>query len=215
MSISRERITESDVLPPRHEGLKGVKFWLTLSSLSPLFILLPAKYKEVCALTAQGSWGNRFCASPWSGVIVWSTIVLIFVGIPFLVLILRETISKRDNDSAIITIDSSEDKRDHLIAYLFAVFLPLYQTNANSWPTLLALLFSIGFVIWIFYFLNSYYVNPYFAMRGYRTFLVTPQHRTQLGTRSEPVVLLSKRRHVRADDRIRVLRLGEGVYLED
>lgn len=201
--------------PPSREGLKGVKFWLTLSSLSPLFILLPAKYQEVCSLAAKGSKVATFCGQAWAGSAIWVGLVAIFVGVPLAVLAIRQSVAKRDNDVVNVTVESAEDRRDHLIAYLFAVFLPLYQTSADTWPALLALAFSVVFVIWLFYFLNSYYVNPYFALRGYRTFQIGLERRAQSGTRSEPVILLSRRRDVRAGDRIRALRIGEGVYLED
>src|SRR5258706_7458265 len=97
------------------EGLKIARFLMVLASISPLFIfwaiqgnsLLPDRY----FLTA--------CAA--------------LVVSPNVFLWLRFRTARRLQERREIVVGKTEDHRDHLLVYLFAMLLPFYTVNANTW----------------------------------------------------------------------------------
>lgn len=198
----------------RPQNLRFVRFLLTLSSLSPLFVLLPLKYQEACNVFPAGPI-HELCGWSWLGVVLWLCVFAFLVLLPLLLLRGRIAAARRTHDQDRLIIETAADKREHLVAYLFAVFLPLYQTGADAGPALIALGLSIFFVIWLFNYLNAYHVNPYFALQGYRMFQITTPAHAQQGFRSDPAILITKRYHIPARTEIVALMLADGVYLED
>lgn len=195
------------------EGLKSARLLMVIASLSPLFLLLPLKYEDICKGFKSYEIVESMCQKDPHGIIVYISFVLIFIILPHVALIIRKKQAVQDTD--LLKIKSAEDRREHLLAYLFAVFLPLYQTDASSFPKLIALVISICFIIWIFFKLNIYYVNPYFTFRGYHIFLVRTQYTGVAGEDPRPAILLTLKSTIKPDDEIRAMRLSATVYIDD
>jgi len=179
----------------RNEGLKVARFMMVLSSLSPLFILWAVR--GIPALPDLYLW----------------TACAILVILPNAVLLSRVKIAKTRGDVVTLTVDHADDHRDHLLVYLFAMLLPLYDLNFGERRDLFAAIIAVSFIVFLFYNLHMYYMNLAFAFLGYRVFTVYPSTDGGL-SRVDKVVLLTWRPYFRPSQEVDALRISNSVYFE-
>lgn len=176
-----------------HDGQTLIKLILVLACMSPLFILMAIK---------------------GVGIIPWEIYFPIFLGlaiIPNLFLIIRIQISKRANDRKRIQITAYTDNREHLITYIFALLIPLFQTNVTTEPDLYAALCALIFIIYIFMHMDLYYMNFFFALFGYRVLSIKPDATSRF---SVSHVLITKRWSIPNNLDITPLRLTDFLLFE-
>lgn len=180
----------------RGEGLKAARFLMVLSSISPLFIL-------------WGIRGNELIPDRY-----FLTFCSIMVVMPNGFLWLRLQTARRLREKREIAVGRSEDHREHLLVYLFAMLLPFYSADLASWRTFGATLAALGFVVFLFWHLNLHYLNLLFAVLGYRVFTVLPPEDNNALTTKASLVLITRRVLVRSGDRLSVYRISDTVYME-
>ena len=124
---------------PHAEGLKLARFIMVLSSMSPLFIL----------------WGIR--GTNLIPALYFVTGCLVMAVLPTAFLLFRELLAKRQNDIRSLVIGRTEDHRGHVLVYLFAILLPFYRQNVDSWREFSALVAALVFIVFLFWHLNYHY----------------------------------------------------------
>ena len=95
------------------EGLKVARLLMVLSSISPLFILWAIRGSSLIS----DRYFLTFCA--------------LMVIIPNAFLWLRIMIAKKLQERRELIVGTSEDHREHLLVYLFAMLLPFYMENLD------------------------------------------------------------------------------------
>ena len=182
--------------PHQNQGLKFVRLMMVLGSLSPLFILWAIRGNNL----VPDRFFLPFCA--------------LMIVVPNAVLWQRENTAKKLKEKREIVVGKAEDHRDYLLVYLFTMLLPLYAVDLVTWRDFAAEFAALGFIIFLFWHLNLYYLNILFAMRGYRIFTVYPPTDDNPITGKESQVLITRRVTVSPGDRLVVYRLSDTVYLE-
>jgi hypothetical protein len=180
----------------KNEGFLTVRFFMVLSSMTPLFIL----------------WGIRGikCVPD-----IWLWVVCgLLVVIPNFVLWLRYHIAKKEDDSRSITIIHQENNKDHLLVYLFAMLIPLYQTGLNGERDLIAAIVALLFVVFLFLHMNLHYMNIFFAIKNYHVHTIIDNSDVGYACKERYMILLSKKHHLEKDKRIQAYRLSNSVYVE-
>jgi hypothetical protein len=180
----------------RREGLGFIRFMMVLSSISPLFILWAIRGNTL----VSDKYFLLFCS--------------IMVIVPNIFLGLRIWTTRKLQEKRDLVVGKTEDHRDHLLVYLFAMLLPIYAVNFNSWRELSAALAAVGFIVFLFWHLNLHYMNLIFAILGYRVFSVFPQDNTNPLSGRDNFVLISRRTDVQMGERLTVYRISDTVYLE-
>jgi hypothetical protein len=178
------------------EGLKLARLMMVLSGLSPLFILWAIK-------------GNKML-SDRNLVIICAVMVVV----PNVFLWLRIRTAKQNDDRRTLIIGKAEDHRDHLLVYLFAMLLPFYPMDATSWRDVAALLTALSFVVFLFWHLNLHYMNIWYAIRGYRVFVVSPPQESNPVSGRASFVLITTRTEVFSGESIEAYRLSDTLYFE-
>lgn len=116
----------------QHEGLGFARLLMVLSSMTPLFIL----------------WGVRGVASiPDQWVIL---ICSLFVVVPNLILWARWHTARIRKDIKMLTVGEADDHREHLLVYLFAMLIPLYDANLESARDTAATIIAFVFIVFLF-----------------------------------------------------------------
>lgn len=175
----------------QRETLGLTRLMLVVSGLSPLYIL----------------WMLRGMRPIPDTYLIGGGVTLVIVSYAFLWG--RICRAKRQNDRKELTIASPTDHREHLLTYLVAVMLPLYDANLGSFREALAGLGAFLFVVFIFWHMQLHYINPVFAVLDYRIFSFEGP-----GS-AAPLVLITRKHSVRSLSNIRALRLSNTVYLDD
>lgn len=148
------------------------------------------------------------------GIIPWEVYFPTFLGlaiIPNIFLIIRIIIAKRTNDRKRIQVISYTDNREHLVTYIFALLLPLFQTNVATESDLYAALCALIFIVYIFMHMDLYYMNFFFALFGYRVLSIKPDAASRF---SVSHVLITKRRAMPNSLDITPLRLTDFLLFE-
>ena len=130
------------------EGLRFVRLIMVVSSFSPLFVL----------------WAIRGISLIRDLYFVPACMFLVLA--PVGLLWLRMRTAKAEDDQQFLKAGVSEDQRSHLLSYLFASLLPLYQDEIASFRHLAAVIFALFVIIFIFWKLNLHYINLLFLIRG-------------------------------------------------
>jgi hypothetical protein len=181
------------------EDLGIARFLMVLASFWPLFVL----------------WGIKGTSPNVVRHDIWALICAGFVIVPNLALYLRYRLAKHDNDIRTMSVVSAKDQREHVIVYLFAVLLPLFDANQNTSWDLAALVFALVVVVGVFYHLNLHYLNLAFSFRGLRYYtVVTEVLGKGLKPERELVVVLSRRADLRAGEEVSAVRISNTVLLE-
>ena len=115
------------------EGLGFARFVLVLSSLSPLFLLW--------AIRGTGGLDDRYWVPLCAGAFILPT--------AFLWLQIRR--ARRVQNRLTVMVSEARDQREHLLVYLFAMMIPLYDANLGGWRDLVAVLVAFLFVVFVFW----------------------------------------------------------------
>jgi hypothetical protein len=134
------------------EGLSGVRFILVWSSLSPVFLL----------------WAIRGVDKIPDE--IWVPTCLILFLLPTLLLWGFFELAKHRKNDKTITVQSAKDQREHLLTYLFAMLIPLFDAGLGGYRDLIAVFVTLLFVLFLFWHMQLHYMNLFFAMGGYRIF---------------------------------------------
>ncbi len=144
------------MIAARKEGLGLGRFLMVLSSISPLL------------RCGQSGAPNSF------RIVFFASCCAFLIIIPNAYIFVRLWVSKRNNERRPVIVGKSEDHRDHLLVYLFAMLLPFYTTSLNDWREFSATIVAVSFIVFLFWNLNLHYMNVLFAVLGYRIFTVFP-----------------------------------------
>lgn len=171
-----------------------VKLILVIACMSPLFILMAIK---------------------GIGIIPWEIYFPIFLGlaiIPNAILWIRIFVATRQNDRKQIQVSGYTDNREHLLTYIFAMLIPLFQTSSATESDLYALLCAFTFIVYVFLHMELYYMNFFFAFFGYRVLSIKPDPAS--GIFSVSHVLITRRKIFLPNQNITPLRLTDFLLFE-
>jgi hypothetical protein len=117
----------------------------------------------------------------------------------------RIKIAKKNNDKKTLYVKGglSRDK-DYIFTYLLIVFLLFFILPDSNIREILAFVFAIAMVLFIFWNMNVLYMNPIFTILGYNVYII--------GGDSD-IVLLSKRNVINSEKLI-AHRISDTVYIE-
>jgi hypothetical protein len=169
---------------------------MVLSSISPLFIL----------------WGIR--GNCLIGDCYFIGFCLLIVVAPNAFLWLRIRAAKRHQDKRELTVGKAEDHRDHILVYLFAMLLPFYAVDLETWRLLATSVTAIAFIVFLFWHLNLHYMNVLFASLGFRVFTIYPPTDRNPLTGAASYAVITRRVRLLAGERLIAYRLSDTVYLE-
>ena len=178
------------------EGLKILRLFMVLSSISPLFIL----------------WAIRGTNLIPDSAFVGACVVLALFPTSFL--LLRIALAKKHNDVRNLVVGHAEDHRSHVLTYLFAILLPFYRQSVDAWRDLAAMLVALIFIIFLFWSLNLHYMNLILALRGYRIYTVQPPDSMNPLSGRTPYTLITWRGVLPSGQTVTGLRISNTVYLE-
>lgn len=183
-------------LPIESEGLKAARLLMVLGSISPVFILWAIR-------------GNQLIPDPW-----FVGFCFLMVVIPNCFLWLRIFTAKKQSDKRELAVGTADDHRDHILVYLFAMLLPFYSVDICTWRDFSATIAALGFIVFLFWYLNLHYMNLIFAACGFRVFTVYPRAGNNPLASKEPFVVITRRVNLTSGDRLIVYRISNTVYLE-
>ena len=186
----------SDVIPNPREGLGFARLVMVLSSLAPLFILWAIR-------------GNHLVPDSY---FIGACVFLALLPSAFLCWRIQTAI--KDNDTRNLTAGATEDHRGHVLVYLFAMLLPLYGLEIESYRDLAAVSVALALIVCLFWRLNLHYMNIFFAFAGYQVFTISPPNDDNPYTGRESYVLITRRRGLVPGERFLAYRLSNTVYLE-
>lgn len=176
------------------QSLFIARLLIVMGSMAPLFFLWLFKDPDTIVL-------------PY-----FRTILASLILIPNIILCLRIIYSIKDKESSPITIMSSDNQKDHLLTYLFALLIPFYQADFSNYYGIISSFLVVLLLVFLFLHLNLHYVNILFAIFGYRVYTITPNEK--LNRSADSVVLLTKRVRLNIDDRITAFRISDTVFIE-
>lgn len=187
--------TESKVkaVPGKSRYSPGSSFYrilLVLSSISPLFILWAIR-------GTAGSDGKELIP----GAIFWMSCIAACL-IPNIVLAVRFWYFRQSEFHRTIKVERADDRRQDLIAYLFAMLLPFYTVDLSSWRNFAATLAALVIVIVLFVSLNMSYMNFFFAVLGYHCFHVTSPEEPGSPSSLLSFMLITKRDQLKCGDTV-------------
>jgi hypothetical protein len=169
---------------------------MVLSSIAPLFILWAIR-------------GNKLIPD-----IYFLSFCALMVIVPNGFLWLRIRTARKLRVTREIVVGTAEDHHEHLLVYLFSMLLPLYATDLGVWRDLAAAVVVLGFIVFLFWHLNLYYMNMLFAVRGYRVFTIYPPIDGNPLSGRTSQVLITRRVAVLPSERLVAYRLSDTVYFE-
>lgn len=182
-------------LSPSH-SLAGLRLILVLGSLAPLFLLWAIR-------------GNNIVSD---SLLIPACLAIAFI--PNLIMVARRNAAIRAKSTREIVVGRAEDHREHLIVYIFAILLPLYGIAPESWRDLAATGAVLLLIVFIFWHLNLHYMNLIFAFMNYRVFTIYPNDDGNPYSGQETFALITRRVHIKSDDRIVAYRLSDTVFWE-
>lgn len=178
------------------QGLSGLRFFLVLGSLAPLFLLWAIR-------------GNHLIPDSW---LLPACILLI--AVPNIILIWRRNSVRRERATKELVVGQAEDHRDHLIVYVFTILIPIYGLSPDGWRDIYATAMVLTLIIFIFWHLNLHYMNIVFALMGYRVFTVYPPDESNSASGKQTVALITSRVHISRGEKIIAYRLSNTVFWE-
>ena len=111
-------------------------------------------------------------------------------------------------------IGRTEDHRSHVLVYLFAILLPFYRQNVDSWREFSALVAALVFIVFLFWHLNYHYMNILFAVRGYRVLNISSPDGDSEYANMTNFALITRRSMVQPNEQVVAYRISNMVYLE-
>ena len=186
--------------PKIKEGLGVVRFFLVWSSLSPVFLL----------------WAIRGVENIPDG--CWVPICLSLFALPNILMVVFFWCAKIQENEKTVTIHSSKDQREHMLTYLFAMLIPLFDANLGGYRDLISVFVALIFVIFLFWHMRLHYMNLFFAIFQYRIFTVEAVSGTRqngyTSKRFETYAVLSKRHNLSVGESLTGWRLGGNVLVD-
>lgn len=183
-----------------NEGLEITRFILVWSSLSPVFVLW--------AIRGVDAIEDNF----------WIPICVALFILPTLVLWWILGQARTAENTKTIHISSAKDQREHLLTYLFAMLIPLFDANTDHMRDLTAVALAFIFVMFLFWHMRLHYMNLFFAMWGYRIFTVEARigttEKDRKGDRFVTYAVISRRHFIPDDDTLTGYRLGGRVLFD-
>lgn len=185
---------------PRRQGLGLVRLILVWSSLSPVFILW--------AIRGVDQIPDRY----------WVPICFALFLLPTLVLALILKRARASDNSQTVKVTGAKDQREHLLTYLFAMLIPLFDVNLGGVRDIAAVAAAFIFVLFLFWHMRLHYMNLFFAASGYRIYTVEV-----VGTKSgkdgtkntyKTFAILSKRHQIESGEMLEGTRLGGDVLID-
>lgn len=182
------------------EGLELTRFVLVWSSLSPVFILW--------AVRGVDAIDDKY----------WVPICGVLFLLPTIILWLILHQARKVENTKTIHISSAKDQREHLLTYLFAMLIPLFDANTDGMRDLIAVSLAFIFVMFLFWHMRLHYMNLFFAMWGYRIFTVEARVGTTQEDRNRDrfvtYAVISRRHFIPENDAITGYRLGGRVLFD-
>ena len=191
----------SKPMRPR-EGLGFFRFLMVLGSMAPLFIFLAIRGVPIID------------SKPLFSDTIYCILCLLVVALPAFVLAIRIWIAGRNKDTKELVVGNATDHRDHLIAYLFAVVIPLYQNNYTTLRDVLAAFAVLCFILFLFVYMNLHYMNLVFALAGYRVYTVETEDKTNPFSGRRSFILITKRYSLHSQQKINARRISDTVFIE-
>lgn len=183
-----------------NEGLGFIRFVLVWSSLSPVFLL----------------WSIRGVAAVPDR--IWIPVCLTLFVLPTAIIYLFFRRARKTDNVKTIEVDESHDQREHLLTYLFAMLIPLFDVNLGGIRDILAVAFALALVIFLFWYMRLHYMNLIFALWGYRIYTVEAKTGAtdQKMRKSRPTTfaVISRRHHLLKDSTVTGYRLGGNVLVD-
>jgi hypothetical protein len=182
------------------EGLGAVRFVLVWSSLSPVFLL----------------WAIRGVEKIPDN--IWIPVCITLFLLPTFLLWCFLKLAKHQQNQKTITVQSAKDQREHLLTYLFAMLIPLFDANLGGYRDLISVFVALLFVVFLFWHMRLHYMNLFFAMLGYRIFTVEVVSGTKPEDRASQrlvtYAVLSKRHNLSTGEPLTGWRLGGNVLVD-
>lgn len=178
------------------EGFPLARLCMVLASLSPLFILW--------AVRGINCVPDRYLVPACTSLVI----------LPNLVLFGRLALAKRAKDVQSKMVGSADDHRDHLLVYLFAVLLPLWDAGADSVRSAVGIVVALLFVLFLFWHMNLHYMNVFFALLGRRVFSVYDADKGSMASDPASFILITWRRAIPTDTRLDAYRISNRVFWE-
>ena len=176
------------------EGLGFLRFILVWSSLSPVFLLWSIRGVDAVP--------DRF----------WVPACLTLFVLPTAVIYLFFRRAKNSDNVKTIDIVESCDQREHLLTYLFAMLIPLFDVNLGGVRDILAVAFALALVMFLFWYMRLHYMNLIFAVWGYRIYTVEAKGGST--GRMMTFAIISRRDQLLKDTTVTGYRLGGNVLVD-
>ena len=182
------------------EGRGLIRFILVWSSLSPVFVLWAIRGVEPIP---DAVW-----------VVICAALFILPSGI--LYSLFRRSVDSKNEKT--IVVASARDQREHLLTYLFAMLIPLFDANLEGTRDLIAMSVALSFVMFLFWHMRLHYMNLIFALFGYRIFTVesfagtTPEERAK--PRLVTYAVISRRQYIPDGENLTGYRLGGNVLVD-
>lgn len=160
---------------------------LFISSYAPLLFLFSL-------LESFGAgWPSRLC------LLVGAVSI---VALAVLLLLLRTTSSPESDN-----FEGARSRDADVMAYVVSYVVPFAAaTDDTDWPTRIALAVFAGLVAVLYIRSSVYYVHPLLLLFGIHVYQAT-RH-------DVPVIILTRQRHLRQSTNLRVINVGDNVYME-
>jgi hypothetical protein len=182
------------------EGLGFVRLVLVWSSLSPVFLL----------------WSIRGVDAVDDA--VWIPTCLVLFVLPTTILYWVFSRARKSENVKTIDVVSARDQREHLLTYLFAMLIPLFDVNLGGVRDIVAVAFALAFVMFLFWHMRLHYMNLIFAIWGYRIYTVEAKIGTKERDREQPrlvtFAVISRRHYLPEGSALTGYRLGGNVLVD-
>ncbi len=183
-----------------NEGLGFVRLVLVWSSLSPVFLL----------------WSIRGVDAVDDA--VWIPTCLVLFVLPTAILYWVFSRARKSENVKTIDVVSARDQREHLLTYLFAMLIPLFDVNLGGVRDIVAVAFALAFVMFLFWHMRLHYMNLIFAIWGYRIYTVEAKIGTKERDREQPrlvtFAVISRRHYLPEGSALTGYRLGGNVMVD-
>lgn len=168
---------------------------MVLSGMSPVFVL----------------WAIR--GTTLIPDIFFYTICFAFAVLPNLGLIGIATHARARARERTVTVGIVNDRREEVITYLFAMLLPFYTADLNSWPNLWATVTAFILVVFLFWLLNLHHLNLLVVAFGYHCYEIISPESSSPASRMQSFTLLSKEPAFRRNANVGVYVITNSVFL--
>jgi hypothetical protein len=112
-----------------------------------------------------------------------------------------------------IEVDSSEDRRQDVIAYLFAMLLPFYASDFDSVRSLILTIAALLVVIILFWGLNLHYLNLWLVLLGYHCLHVTSPDNENTRSSAASFMVVTRKPFLRAGETYEAHRISSSVMV--